>query len=260
MHAIDGDKKSKTSPMRAVEFVVNALVECGVTHVFGGHGGAIVPLVDEIMKNPHLTWVYCRCEVNASQAAAAYAKLHGRLGCCVATSGPGSGHLLSGIVDADQDRVPMIVLTGLKNSGNLRYADFQDIDQASVFRAAGLPFSENVANVAQLMPLTRNALTLATTANRCVHLAMPVDIQQQKIQAPSHFCLGTTFRNQILRRATDVDVSKLTEVCLKEVTAGHNVLICCGWRARPYGKLIERMAELLRAPILTSFDSKGTVD
>lgn len=67
-----------------------------------------------------------RCEVNASQAAMAYAKLHGSLGCCIATSGPGAGHLLSGLVDADQDRVPLLCITGLKSAGAIRHSDFQD--------------------------------------------------------------------------------------------------------------------------------------
>ena len=57
------------------DFLCHALVSAGVTHVFGGHGGAIVGLIDAIVRHPRLVWVYCRCETNASQAAAAYAKL-----------------------------------------------------------------------------------------------------------------------------------------------------------------------------------------
>ena len=93
----------------------------GVTHVFGGHGGAVVPLIDAIVRHPSLTWVYVRCEVNASQMAMAYGKLTGTVGCCVATSGPGAGHLLSGLVDAEQDRVPLLCITGLKDMGHARY-------------------------------------------------------------------------------------------------------------------------------------------
>jgi len=64
--------------------------------------------------------------VNAVQSAMAHAKFYNRIACCVATSGPGAGHLLSGLVDADQDRVPLICITGLKNAGSIRHADFQD--------------------------------------------------------------------------------------------------------------------------------------
>ena len=122
--------------MNASELICEVLVGFGVTHVFGGHGGAVVGLVDAIVAHPELTWVYNRCEVreirdfmlvrfryhssscawitqvNSAMAAMAYAKLHNRLGVCVATSGPGAGHLLSGLVDADQDRVPLLCITG----------------------------------------------------------------------------------------------------------------------------------------------------
>ena len=99
----------------------------GVTHVFGGHGGAVVPLINAIVRHPSLTWVYVRCEVNASQMAMAYGKLTGTVGCCIATSGPGAGHLLSGLVDAEQDRVPLLCITGLKDMGHARYVSSSSI-------------------------------------------------------------------------------------------------------------------------------------
>ena len=78
---------SSSRTFTGAEFLVHALASAGVTHVFGGHGGAVVPLVDAIEAHPRIAWVYCRCEVNASQAAAAYAKLHrGRAAGGLATS------------------------------------------------------------------------------------------------------------------------------------------------------------------------------
>ena len=101
----------------------------------------MVPLIDAIMSHPKLTWVYNRCEVNSAQAAMADAKLNNRLGCCVATSGPGAGHLLSGLVDADQDRVPLLCLTGLKDSGSTRHADFQDSEFYLLYMSISYSYS-----------------------------------------------------------------------------------------------------------------------
>lgn len=111
------------------EFVVQCLIDCGVSHVFGGHGGAVVPLINAIMKSNEgdaagVKWVYCRTEVNAAMAAAAYGKLS-RLGVCVGTSGPGASHLVSGAIDAQLDRVPMLVLTGMKDLAKIGHSDFQ---------------------------------------------------------------------------------------------------------------------------------------
>ena len=242
------------------EYLCHALDSVGVTHVFGGHGGAVVPLVNAIVAHPNLVWVYCRCEVNASQMAAAHAKLTGTMACCVATSGPGAAHLLSGLVDAEQDRVPMLCITGLKDIGHARYSDFQDIDQASIFRMAGLALSETISTIDQLLPLTRNAASIATASNRCAHLAVPVDVQQDKIMGRTHFCLGTTFQSHLAITATDLEVDALVMALRGEVESNRHVLISCGYRAHALGRQIERLAELLRAPILTFFDAKGTVN
>jgi thiamine pyrophosphate-dependent acetolactate synthase large subunit-like protein len=244
------------------EFLCQALVSAGVTHIFGGHGGAIVPLIDAIVAHPSLTWVYCRCEVNASMAAAAYAKLHGTLGCCVATSGPGASHLLSGLIDADQDRVPLLCLTGMKSLGKTRHSDFQDIDQSSIFRMAGLAFSETVSHIDQLLPLSRNAFTVAIASNRCAHLAVPINVQQERVEARTHFCLGTAFQTRSCIAASMVQIEAFAMALRHEISSGRRVLLACGYRAnvKSVGYLVERLAELMHAPILTSFDGKGTVD
>ena len=244
------------------DFLCQALVSAGVTHVFGGHGGSVVPLIDAIVAHPSLTWVYCRCEVNASMAAAAYAKLHGTLGCCVATSGPGASHLLSGLIDADQDRVPLLCLTGMKSLGKTRHSDFQDIDQSSIFRMAGLAFSETVSHIDQLLPLARNAFTMAYTNNRCAHLALPINVQQESVVARTHFCLGTAFQTRLCIPASMVQIEAFAMALRHEISAGKRVLLACGYRAnvKSVGYLVERLAELMHAPILTSFDGKGTVD
>lgn len=89
---------------RATDYVADVLVRQGVKNVFGGHGGAVIPLIDSIATHPGLRWVYMRNEQAASLAAAADAKLTGELAVCVATSGPGASHLTTGLVDAVQVR------------------------------------------------------------------------------------------------------------------------------------------------------------
>eukprot|EP00667_Euglena_gracilis_P033913 EG_transcript_56948 len=100
--------------MTVAEYVVQCLVDCGVTHVFGGHGAAVVPLIDAISARDDIAFVYSRCEVNAALTASAYAKLRNGLGCCLGTSGPGASHLMTGVLDASLDRVSMLCITGLK--------------------------------------------------------------------------------------------------------------------------------------------------
>jgi thiamine pyrophosphate-dependent acetolactate synthase large subunit-like protein len=195
--------------------------------------------------------VYCRCETNASQSAAAYAKLHGTLGCCIATSGPGASHLLSGIIDADQDRVPLLCLTGMKSLGKTRHSNFQDIDQSSIFRMAGLALSEMVSHIDQLLPLARNAFTAAIANNRCAHLAIPIDVQTETIEARTHFCLGMSFQLRTCLPASTLQVEAFAMALCQEQLMKRRVLVACGYRANAIGTFVERIAELIHAPILT---------
>ena len=80
------------------DWIMNALADAGCTNVYGGHGGALVPLVNAVCANPRLNWICVRNEANASLMAAAEAKLTGRLACCIATSGPGATNLTTKIL------------------------------------------------------------------------------------------------------------------------------------------------------------------
>jgi len=247
--------------MTGAEFIVEALVQSGVTHVYGGHGGSVVGIIDAIVAHSKLTWVYCRCEVNASQQAAAYAKLHNRLGVCIATSGPGITHMLSGAIDAQQDRVPMLVLSGTKDSASLAYSDFQDVNQAAIFRSGGLNFSESVANIEQVMPLMRNAISHAVQRAECVHLSIASDVALQSIaDAPLHFCVGNAvMRFSLHHHTSPEEIRDCADFLLHDHHLSH-LCICLGWRARDCGAAIEKLAEALQVPILTRFDAKGAVN
>eukprot|EP00804_Cyclotella_cryptica_P014159 CCRYP_005593-RA/>CCRYP_005593-RA protein AED:0.32 eAED:0.32 QI:338/0.6/0.5/1/0.4/0.5/6/0/331 len=212
------------------------------------------------MAHTKLTWVYNRCEVNAVQAAMAYAKLHNRLGCCVATSGPGAGHLLSGLVDADQDRVPLLCITGSFVSSHIVYFLFDAVDQGAIFRMAGIGLSESVSHIHQLIPLLRNALYLATTTYRCAHLAIPIDVQLDSVTAPRFLNFRSeNLSKNVLDHASDEQIRALATALIKERMDGHHMVIFCGWRAFPFGDAIEALAEYLDVPIITSYDGKGCV-
>ena len=174
----------------ASEFIAHALVDAGVKTVYGGHGGALAPLVNAVVDHPSLRWVCTRNEANASLMAAADSKLSGgwRLGACIATSGPGASNLVTGLLDAQLDRVPLIAITGAKPRGDAAHSEFQDIDQARLFAAGGLAYSVTVVDPLQLVAIMRDAVAIALTQRVCVHVAVPVDIQGMTIQAPDFLC------------------------------------------------------------------------
>ena len=113
--------------MNAARALVQALVKEGVDTVFGYPGGAILPFYDALIDAP-LRHILPRHEQAAVFAADAYARVTGKVGVCVATSGPGATNLLTGIANAMADSVPLVALTGQVPSSALGTDAFQEVD------------------------------------------------------------------------------------------------------------------------------------
>src|ERR1700716_492608 len=105
-----------------------ALLAAGATTLFGYPGGAALPFYRELARYPRLRHVLVRHEQNAAHAADGYARATGRVGVCVATSGPGATNLLTGLATAFMDCVPVVALTGQVARGAIGTQAFQEVD------------------------------------------------------------------------------------------------------------------------------------
>lgn len=114
--------------MTGAEAIVKSLVHLGVKNVFGYPGGAIMPTYDALFNDPHLHHVLVRHEQGAVIAAEGYARLSGKVGVCIATSGPGATNLVTGIADAMLDSIPIVCITGQVNSALIGTDAFQEAD------------------------------------------------------------------------------------------------------------------------------------
>ncbi len=113
--------------MNGAQYLVDTLSRHGVETLFGYPGGAIMPLYDALFDSP-LRHILTRHEQAAAFAANGYARASGKLGVCVATSGPGATNLLTGVADAMADSVPLLVITGQVASGLIGTDAFQETD------------------------------------------------------------------------------------------------------------------------------------
>jgi thiamine pyrophosphate-dependent acetolactate synthase large subunit-like protein len=243
-----------------------------VTVVYGGHGGALVPLVNAIVNNGSgLKWVCVRNEANASLMAAAQAKLTGQLGCCIATSGPGATNLTTGLMEAVLDQVPVLALTGVKPRQGLHFSEFQDVDQSKLFHGGGIEFSYDVASPEALIPLLRDAVATALTKSTCAHLAIPVDVQASTpcpIDVHRPFCAAHAAErvSSAYYNGGGINMSLLQHIAhdLTLPDPHHQerqrILIAVGVRAISAGPEILNLAEILHAPIVTRLDAKGCID
>ena len=113
--------------MNGARWLVQALLAEGVDTLFGYPGGAIMPFYDAL-HGSSLKHVLVRHEQGAAFAANGYARASGRVGVCVATSGPGASNLVTGIADAMLDSVPMVCITGQVGTPLMGTDAFQELD------------------------------------------------------------------------------------------------------------------------------------
>lgn len=141
------------------DLLLDILESEGVEVVFGYPGGAIMPLHDALFGH-RIRHVLVRHEAAAAFAASAYARTTGRVGVCVATSGPGATNLVTGIADAMLDNVPLLAITGQVKSSLMGTDAFQEIDIAAITQAV-TKRNVVVRSVEEIEPALRSAFCLA---------------------------------------------------------------------------------------------------
>lgn len=243
--------------------------DTGCRIVYGGHGGAVVPLVNAIVNHPDLTWVYARNEHDAATMAAAHAKLTGQLGVVVATSGPGATNLTTGLMEAVLDEVSVLALTGLKPTSVLGHWEFQDVNQSQLFVGAGIAWSKDAPSASGVVPLLRDAISNAFLHRTCAHIAIPEDVQALPSPLPLKKCC--TFHTNIRPPVPAVDLDMIIKSAKTLVGSGHERnVIAVGLKALPaeyeradqvqLSDAILELATVLKAPVLTRLEAKGMLD
>jgi acetolactate synthase-1/2/3 large subunit len=114
--------------LTGAQAIVRSLELLGVTDIFGLPGGAILPTYDPLMDSTKIRHILVRHEQGAGHAAEGYASSSGKLGVCIATSGPGATNLVTAIADAHMDSVPLLAITGQVNSTSIGTDAFQEAD------------------------------------------------------------------------------------------------------------------------------------
>ena len=178
--------------MNGARWLAQALLAEGVETLFGYPGGTIMPFYDALHSAPGLKHVLVRHEQGAAFAANGYARASGRVGVCVATSGPGASNLVTGIADAMLDSVPMAVITGQVPTHLMGTDAFQELD---VFGMT-LPMVKHsfiARRVEDLPMMVAEAFRLARSGRPGpVLIDLPKDVQiADAAHLPAHASLGT---------------------------------------------------------------------
>lgn len=246
--------------MNASDVLVETLMDWGVEVVFGLPGDGINGIMEALRtRQEKIRFIQVRHEESAAFAACAYSKFTGRLGVCLATSGPGGIHLLNGLYDAKLDGASVLAITGLQYHDLIGTFTQQDVALDKLFIDACV-FNERVMGPTHVENLTHLACRSALSRHGVAHLAIPVDFQEQEVKKRDN-----SMRN-IPHHASDIyvrsarlphpdDLGKAAAL----LNEGRKIAILAGRGALGAGAELEQVAEILGAPIVKALLGKAAV-
>ncbi|MGH7672104.1 MAG: biosynthetic-type acetolactate synthase large subunit [Gemmatimonadales bacterium] len=227
------------------------LVEAGVDVLFGYPGGAIMPFYHALPEYPRLRHILVRHEQAAAHAADGYARASGRVGVCVATSGPGATNLVTGLATAHMDSSPVVAITGQVSRSMIGRDAFQETDIIGIT----LPITKHnylVQDAADLAGVVRDAIAVAQDGRPGpVLIDIPKDVQNQKASPPDPLSANAARRNE---RATSLVVDQGIQEAAKLIAAAQRPLLMVGHGVilgNAYAE-VRTLAERTGMPVITT--------
>ncbi|MFL6835752.1 MAG: thiamine pyrophosphate-requiring protein [Bradyrhizobium sp.] len=167
------------------DFVVQRLHEWGVKHIFGYPGDGINGVFGALNRaGGKIQFIQARHEEMAAFMASAYAKFSGQLGVCIATSGPGASHLITGLYDALMDHQPMLAIVGQQARNALGGQYQQELDLVSMFKDVASAYVAQASSPAQVRHLIDRAARIAMARRTVTALILPNDLQDETYEDP----------------------------------------------------------------------------
>ena len=241
------------------DYVLTRLRQWGVDHVFGFAGDGINGLLAAWERaDDRPRFVQARHEEMAAFEACGYAKLSGRVGVCVATSGPGAIHLLNGLYDAKLDHVPVVAIVGQTARSAMGGAYQQEVDLLSLFKDVAGQYCQMVTVPEQLPNVLDRALRIAAAERTVTAVIIPSDVQELEYTPPQHAfkmvpsSLDQTFAAPV---PTSSDLQRAADV----LNAGSKVAILVGQGARAAAAEVTEVAELLGAGVAKALLGKDVL-
>src|SRR5699024_2686815 len=155
--------KKQATPKTGSDLLIESLIEAGVTTLFGYPGGAVLPIFDALFKKrSHFDQVLARHEQGSIHAAEGYARVSGKPGVVIATSGPGATNLVTGIADAMMDSLPLVVFTGQVAQTVIGTDAFQEADIMGITTPI-TKHNYQVRDVGELPRIIKEAFHIATS-------------------------------------------------------------------------------------------------
>jgi len=239
--------------MTGATALVKSLEAAGVDVMFGLPGGAILPAYDPIFDST-IRHILVRHEQGAGHAATGYAQVTGRAGVCIATSGPGATNLVTPLMDAAMDSVPLIAITGQVPSAAIGTDAFQEAD----IRGITMPFTKHsylITDPDEIPRAFAEAFHIATTGRPGPVL---VDVAKDALQKMTKFNWPTSINLAGYKPQTTPNAQAITDAAALIAQSSKPVFYVGGGviKADASGEL-RKLVELLGAPVVTTLMARG---
>lgn len=233
--------------------LVDLLIEWGVEHVYGMPGDSINSIIEELRKRQDkIKFIQVRHEEAGALAAAAYAKLTGKLGVCLAIAGPGAIHLLNGLYDAKLDHAPVLAICGQIET-DLHGTDFfQEVKLDRLFDDVAV-YNQTLMSAEQVPVVVNQAIRKAYARQGVSVLIVPDDVPKFEIEAEARYTNQLVAQTRLMPRKEDVEeaVGLLKEPGKKVILAGRG--------AHGARQELIALAEKIKAPIILTLPGKGVI-
>jgi pyruvate dehydrogenase (quinone) len=241
------------------DIIADRLIDWGVEAIFGLPGDGINGMMEALRKRSEKMKFYLvRHEEGAAFAAVGYAKFTGKLGVCLATSGPGGIHLLNGLYDAKMDNVPVLAITGRTYSDLIGYGYQQDVDLLAPFSSVA-GYNQLVMNASHAGMTVDLACKYAISNKDVSHISIPIDVQEMEFsekEESEHKVIGGT--SDLIPSKSVPERSALAKAATI-LNSGKKILIFVGAGALGAGEEVISIAQKLKAPIVKSLLGKAVV-
>lgn len=247
--------------MTAADVMIETLIDWGVEVIFGFPGDGINGIFESIRTHADkINFVQVRHEEAAAFMATGYAKFTGKLGVCLATSGPGGIHLLNGLYDAKMDGQPVLAITGMAFHDLIGTSGQQDVEMDKLYMDVAV-YNERVMGPTHVQTITEIACRTAETFRGVAHITFPKDLQSMPYdpkQQKSH-------RNRVNHVSTvhaiaiSVPPESQLHQAAKLLNDEKKICILAGRGALHATDELEQVAEILGAPIVKPLLGKGAV-
>jgi acetolactate synthase-1/2/3 large subunit len=248
------EPRSTSESLTGAQSLVRSLEHVGAEVVFGIPGGAILPAYDPLYDSEKVRHILVRHEQGAGHAAEGYAMVTGKVGVCMATSGPGATNLVTPIADAHMDSVPIVAITGQVAGPSIGTDAFQEAD----IRGITMPITKHsflVTHPEDIPEAIASAFHIASTGRPGPVL---VDITKDALQASSGFAWPSTLDLPGYRPVTKPHSRQVREAA-KLITASRRPVLYVGGGVVKAGaaKELKELAELTGIPVVTTLMALG---